>query len=88
MIVKRRKLKDQSVYFKVPQSVQDCHRVHKIVLKICDEYLNILKGMYSTRFNVSPTDSDTSVQDDPVPRGPMTPLIVSQILRLPPRLSV
>ena len=66
-------------YFKVPGGNR--YRVHKIKLestfKIFDEYTNILKGMYSVRFNGCPTDSVVSVQDNSVPSGHMTPLITS-----------
>ena len=32
----------------------------KLVMKIYDEYTNIQRGMYSTRFNGSPSDRDAS----------------------------
>jgi hypothetical protein len=53
------------------------------VFKIFDEYANILKGMYSTRFNGCPKDSvqtDSTQVDSPqdsVPSGPMSPLVTS-----------
>ena len=37
-------------YFKVPQTDIESIR-SKLVFKMFDEYANILKGMYSTRFN-------------------------------------
>ncbi len=47
-------LHDNLPYFKVPQGDIDSIR-SKLVFKIFDEYPNILKGMYSTRFNGRPT---------------------------------
>ncbi len=41
---------DNLAYFKVPQTGIDSLR-SKLAFKIFDEYANILKGMYSTRFN-------------------------------------
>ncbi len=46
-------LHDNLGYFKVPQTGIDSIR-SKLVFKIFDEYANILKGMYSTRFNGHP----------------------------------
>jgi hypothetical protein len=46
-------LHDNLTYFKVPQSVIDSIR-SKLDFKIFDEYADILKGMYSTRFNGHP----------------------------------
>ncbi len=48
-----RDLHDNLVYFKVPQVCIDSIR-SKLVFKIFEEYANILKGMYSTRFNGHP----------------------------------
>ena len=43
-------LKKNLAYFKVPStSVEPIHT--KLAMKIFDEYANILKGMYSIRFN-------------------------------------
>jgi hypothetical protein len=41
------------------------------------KYANILKGMYSTRFNGRPRDHGTQDQMDPAPGGPIPPLITS-----------
>jgi hypothetical protein len=46
-------LHDNLTYFKVPQTDIDSIR-SKLAFKIFDEYVNILKGMYSTRFNGRP----------------------------------
>jgi hypothetical protein len=61
-------------YFKVPQAVIESIR-SKLVFTIFDEYANILKGMYSTRFNGCPRDNGTHDQMDSVPDGPIPPLI-------------
>ena len=44
---------------------------------IFDEYANILKGMYSTRFNGRPKNKGDHDQMDTVPDGPSPPLITS-----------
>ena len=69
-------LHDNLAYFKVPQGGIESIR-SKLAFKIFDEYANILKGMYSTRFNVCPKDNDTHDQMDTDPSGPMPPLITS-----------
>ncbi len=54
-------LHDNLADFKVPQAGIDSIR-SKVAFKIFDEYANILKGMYSTRFNGRPKnkgDQDT-----------------------------
>ncbi len=43
-------LKKNLLYFKVPSSSVEPIRT-KLVMTIFDEYVNILKGMYSIRFN-------------------------------------
>jgi hypothetical protein len=63
-------------YFKVPQAGIDSIR-SKLAFEIFDEYANILKGMYSTRFNGRPKDNGTHDQMDTAPSGPMPPLITS-----------
>ena len=63
-------------YFKVPQAGIESIR-SKLVFKIFDEYANILKGMYNTKFNGRPKDSDVYTQTDSAPGGPMPPLITS-----------
>ena len=42
-----------------------------------DEYTNILKDMYITRFNGRPADREASVQAHSVPRVPTPPFITS-----------
>ena len=69
-------LHDNLAYFKVPQAGIDSIR-SKLAFKIFDEYANILKGMYSTRFNGRPADSDASTQAHSAPRGPMPSLLTS-----------
>ena len=60
-------------YFKVLQ--EDIESIRsKLTFKIFDEYANILKGMFSTRFNGCPKDSDSPVQEDWVPCGSIPPL--------------
>jgi hypothetical protein len=65
-------LHDNLAYFKVPQVGIESIR-SKLAFKIFVEYSNILKGMYSTRFNGRPKDNDTHT----VPSGPLPPLITS-----------
>ncbi len=69
-------LHDNLAYFKVPQAGIESIR-SKLVFKIFDEYANILKGMYSTRFNGRPRDNGTHDQMDSAPGGPIPPLITS-----------
>ena len=80
-------LKDNIEYFKVPSASIDSIR-NKLTMTIFDEYANILKGMYSIRFNGRSDLGDTSARPDtgrsdheeapdhPV-RDPMPPLINS-----------
>ena len=44
-------LKKNLEYFKVPSGIIEPIRTKLITMKIFDEYANILKGMYSIRFN-------------------------------------
>jgi hypothetical protein len=69
-------LHDNLAYFYVPQAGIESIR-SKLAFKIFDEYENILKGMYSTRFNGRPKGNDTHDQMDTAPSGPMPPLITS-----------
>ncbi len=80
-------LKENLEYFKVPSASIELIRT-KLVMTIFDEYANILKGMYSTRFNGRADLGDTSGRPDtgrsdhgetPVhpARDPMSPLINS-----------
>ena len=63
-------------YFKVPQEGIESIR-SKLAFKIFDEYANIMKGMYTTRFNGCPKDNDVYDQTNSVPGGTMSPLITS-----------
>ena len=80
-------LKENLEYFKVPSANIELIRT-KLAMTIFDEYANILKGMYSTRFNGRTDLGGTSARPDtgrsdhgeaparPV-KGPMSPLINS-----------
>ncbi len=50
-------LHDNLTYFKVPQEGIDSI-TSKLAFKIFDEYANILKGMYSVRFNWRPRNKE------------------------------
>jgi hypothetical protein len=65
-------LQENLSYFKVPQAGIQSIR-SKLVFNILDEYVNILKGMYSTRFNGRSSDNDTHDQLDSVPDEPPPP---------------
>ena len=80
-------LKENLEYFKVPSTSIELIRT-KLAMTIFDEYANILKGMYSTRFNGRADLGGTSACPDTgrsdhgeaparPPRGPMPPLINS-----------
>jgi hypothetical protein len=69
-------LHDNLTYFKVPVTGIESIR-SKLSLKIFDEYTNILKGMYSTRFNGHPKNMGDHDQMDTDPGGPSPPLITS-----------
>jgi len=69
-------LHDNLTYFKVPQAGIDSIR-SKLAFKIFDEYANILKGMYSMRFNGRPKNGGDLDQMDTAPGGPSPPLITS-----------
>ncbi len=69
-------LHDNLAYFKVPQVGMGSIR-SKLVFKIFDEYVNILKGMYSTRLNGRPKNKGDHDQMDTAPDGPSPPLITS-----------
>ena len=69
-------LHDDLAYFKVPEADIDSIR-SKLDLKIFDEYANILKGMYSTRFNGRPKINGDHDQMDTTPDGPSPPFITS-----------
>jgi hypothetical protein len=61
-----------TAYFKVPQAGIESTR-SKLAFKIFDEYANILKGMYSTRFNGRPKSKGDHDQMDTAPGGPSQP---------------
>jgi hypothetical protein len=71
-------LHDNLAYFKVPQAGIDSIR-SKLAFKIFDEleYANILKGMYSTRFNGHPKNKGDHDQMDTAPGGPSPSPITS-----------
>ncbi len=69
-------LHDNLAYFKVPQGDIDSMR-SKLVIKIFDEYANILKGKYSTRFNGRQKNKGDHDHMDTDPGGPSSPLITS-----------
>ena len=69
-------LHDNLAYFKVPQTGIESIR-SKLAFIIFDEYANILKGMYSTRFNGLPKIEGDHAQMDTAPGGPSPPLITS-----------
>ena len=54
-------LKKNLEYFKVPSASVEPIR-SKLTMKIFDEYANILKGMYSIRFNGRSDHGDTSAR--------------------------
>ncbi len=49
----------------------------KLATKIFDEYANILRCMYSTRFTGDPSRTGSSHEDNPIPENPSPPLIRS-----------
>ena len=49
----------------------------KLATKIFDEYVNILRCMYITRFNGDPSRTGSSHEDNPIPETPNPPLIRS-----------
>jgi hypothetical protein len=55
--------KENLEYFKVPSESIDSIRT-KLTMTIFDEYANILKGMYSIRFNGRPDSGGTSARPD------------------------
>ncbi len=69
-------LHDNLTYFKVPEAGIDSIR-SKLVFKIFDDHVNILKGMYSTRFNGRSKNKGDHDQMDTDPGGSSPPLITS-----------
>ncbi len=66
-------LHDNLTYFKVPEADIESIR-SKLDLIIFDEYTNILKGMYSTRFDGRPKNKGDHDQMDTSQGGPSPPL--------------
>jgi hypothetical protein len=52
-------------------------------MKIFDEYVNILRSMYITRFNGDPSKTGSSHEDHPIPETPTPSLIRSLESRCP-----
>jgi hypothetical protein len=73
--IKEHDLSNNLGYFKVPQAGIETPR-SKLVFKIFDEYVNILKGMYCMRFNGCPITSDDFGQTHSVPYRTIPSLIV------------
>ena len=69
-------LHDNLAYFKVPEAGIDSMK-SKLSFKIFDEYADILKGMYSTRFNGRPKNKGDHDQMDTAPGGSSPPFITS-----------
>jgi hypothetical protein len=67
---------DNLAYFEVPQAGIESNR-SKLAFKIFDEYANILKDMYITRFNGRPRDNGTHDPMDTTSSGSISPLITS-----------
>ena len=65
-------LHDKLAYFKVPPTGIESIR-SKLAFKMIDEYANILKGMYSTRFNGRPKNKGDHDRMDTVTGGPSPP---------------
>ncbi len=60
-------------FFNVPVvSIQSIYS--KLTMRVFDVYANILKNMYSTRFNGGPTRSETS------PEVQLTPIVVTPLI--------
>jgi hypothetical protein len=70
-------LHDNLAFFKVPEAGIKSIR-SKSILTIFDEYANILKDMYSTRFNGHPKIKDDHDQMDTSPRG-HSPSLVTKL---------
>ena len=63
-------------FFRVPEvSIETIGS--KLGTKIFDEYVNILRYMYNTRFNGDPSRTGSSHEDNPIPEDPPPPLIRS-----------
>jgi hypothetical protein len=66
VVTQRRGAQENLAYFEVPPGSIEPIR-SKLAMKIFDEYTNVLKGMYSIRFNGRSDHGDTSTQvtEDP-----------------------
>ena len=63
-------------FFRVPEaSIETIGS--KLAMKIFDEYANILRCMYSTRFNGDPFRTGSSHEDNPTPQTPTPSLLRS-----------
>jgi hypothetical protein len=63
-------------FFRVPEANIEAIG-SKLSMKIFDEYANILRCMYSTRFNGDPSRTGSSHEDNPTPENPPPFLIRS-----------
>ena len=63
-------------FLKVPHTGIETIR-SKLAMKIFDECTNVLKDMYSVRFNGRPADRDDSMKAQLVPCGPTPPVLPS-----------
>ncbi len=73
-------------FFKVPQASIESIR-SKLDFKIFDEYVNILKGMYSMRFNGKPADGGATTittRTQLVPDGQIIPPLITSLLAWQP----
>ena len=73
-------------FFRVPEaSIETIGS--KLAMKIFDEYANILRCMYSTRFNGDPSRTGSSHEDNPISENPSPPLIRSLESRRPDKIQ-
>ena len=63
-------------FFQVPEASIEAIG-SKLVMKIFDEYANILRCMYNTRFNGDPSRTGSSHENKPIPETPTPSLIRS-----------
>ena len=90
-IVEARSLNEKDLqrnlrFFKVPQTSIESIR-SKLAFKLFDEYTNILKGMYSMRFNGTTTDGDIPARAQSDQGRPTPPLITSLSVWTPTKLG-
>jgi hypothetical protein len=62
--------KEKPRFFRVPETTIESIG-SKLAVRKLDEYVNILKCMYSTRFNGGSTRVGSSLEDQPTPRPPV-----------------